>query len=55
MLAHIDFAEALEEGEKGNVQPLVGPLHIPLLMETGVADCNEAKDPHTQIPVQQLL
>ena len=55
MLAYIHFAEALEEGEEGNVQALVRALHIALLVEAGVTDSDEAEYPHPQVPVQQLL
>lgn len=33
VLPHVDFAEALEEGEQSDVQPLVRPLCISLLVE----------------------
>ncbi len=55
MLSHVDLAEALEEGKQGNIQPLVGSLPVSLLVKARVADRNQAKHPHAQVPVQQFL
>ena len=55
MFPDVDLAEALEEGEQSNVQALVGALPVALLVPARVAHCDQAKHPHTQIPVQQLL
>ena len=55
MLAHVHLAEALEEGQDGQVQPLAGALCIPLLVQACVNDGQQAKNPGPQVPIQQLL
>ena len=55
MLAHIHLAEALEEGQDGQVQPLAGALCIPLLVQACVDDGQQPKHTGPQVTIQQLL
>lgn len=55
MLAHIHLAEALEEPQDCDVQPLVALLGMACLMEALIHDIQQAEQPGTQVSIINLL